>query len=182
MAPTIPVGVPLSLAAGTTWKWTDSWSDFPAADGWTVVYHATGPSAFEVATSVSGSGYLAAKSATDTAPLLPGTYTWEARATLSGETYSASTGTFTVTAAPLATEGADGRTHAQLMLARVEAEIEARILGTGSAHESYGTGDQTISKLSIESLRALRVTYAFEVQRQQNSGILPGYEVTFGRP
>lgn len=182
MAPSIPAGEPTVLNAGTTWKWTQQWSDFPIADGWSVTYYATGPSAFTVSTSQSGSDFLAAKAATETAAILPGLYTWEARATLSSETYVAGSGTLMVGAKPSANEGVDGRSHAQLMLARVEAEIEARITGTGSAHESYGNGDQTIAKLPIEKLRALRVAYSMEVQRQQNGGALPTYEVTFARP
>jgi hypothetical protein len=182
VAPTVPAGEPVALAAGTTWTWSQSWADFPPGDGWSVTYYAAGPSSFSVTTTPRTSDYLALKAATDTAILLPGVYFWEARASLSGAVYVAGTGTFAVSASTNVEAESDQRTHAQIMLARVEAELEARILGTGSAHESYGNGDQSITKLSIEALKALRTTYSLEVQRQANGGQLPSYEVSFVRP
>jgi hypothetical protein len=70
------------------------------------------------------------------------------------------------------------------MLLLVETEIQARIDGTGSAHESYTIGTRQLNKIPLEgpnSLTALRVQYQLEVQRQRNGGRLPPYRVVMSR-
>lgn len=125
--------------------------------------------------------------ATTTDDVAAGVYAWELRASLDGAVYSVDFGSFEVVADVAVTAASDQRTHAEKMLALVEAELEARITGDGSAHDSYGIGTSAagarqMQKVPLEKLKAMRATYAAEVQRQKHGGRLPPYKAVATRP
>lgn len=88
-----------------------------------------------------------------------GDYAWRILGTLSGVTYALGSGTVTVFANPAGAPGQDRRSHAQRMVPLLEAEIEARITGDGSAHNSYVLGQRQIEKVPLEELTQMLGLY-----------------------
>lgn len=188
MAPPIPSGFPLSLVAGTTWKFTAGFTDFPPVDGWAVTFQLVGRASGALASTPrpTTADYLVTIDTTASAAFLAGAYHWTAIATLAGESYVAASGTVDITASPTLTALSDARSFAALTLEKVEAEIGARF-GTnssplGAAHESYTIGGRNITKISIADLQVMRARLIGEVEKERNGGSLPPFEVEFGRP
>ena len=188
MAPTVPVGEPASLRAGTTWSWKrGEHSDFPVADLWVYTYYLTGKTSlsFAATNSLSTHDFSVTVAASTTDDVQAGTYKWELRAALAGAVYLVDSGSFDVVADANVSASADARTHAEKMLALIETEIQARIDGTGSAHESYTIGTRQLNKIPLSgpnSLMTLRAVYQAEVQRQRNGGRLAPYHAYAVRP
>jgi hypothetical protein len=175
------------LRAGTTWSWKRSeCAEFPVADSWTYTYYLAGKTSLSFSASNGTGEFTVSVAPTTTSAVAAGSYSWELRASLSGAVYTVSAGVFTIVAdSNVGTS--DSRSHAEIMLAAVEAEIAARVTGDGSAHESYGIGSsgagaRQMTKLSMDALKAMRVSYAAEVQRQRNGGRLPPYRAQAVRP
>jgi hypothetical protein len=178
-----PVGEPSALRAGTTWNWKRVESgDFPIADGWTYTYYLTGKTSLSFAGVNATTDFTVTVAATTTAAVAAGNYAWELRASLSGAVYVVDSGTFDVTADVNVTAASDQRTVAETMLARIDAEIEARITGDGSAHDSYVIGTRQLNKLPMSELRTMRGIFAAKVQAERNGGRLPPYLAWSVRP
>jgi hypothetical protein len=94
-------------------------------------------------------------------------YDWRILGVLSGVTYDLGAGNIFVYPNPDVTAGDDRRSHSQKMVPLLEAEIEARILGTGTGHSSYQIGSRQIEKIAIEQLRALLKEYKGETEAEQ---------------
>jgi hypothetical protein len=188
LAPQIPVGEPSALRAGVTWSWKRAEaSDFPVADLWVYTYYLTGKTSlsFVATNSIPNHDVTVSVAAATTAVVAAGVYQWELRASLSGAIYTVDSGTFDVLATSAVTAASDQRSHAEKMLAMVEAEIQARVTGDGSAHSSYIIGTRQLDKIPLEgpdSLHALRVVYQMEIQRERNGGKLPAYRAVMCRP
>jgi hypothetical protein len=176
LARSVPTTEPDFLIAGDSWSWTKTLSDYPPSEGWTLHYSFRGASALadaDVVATTSGSGYSVVVDKTKTALLTAGAYKWQSYVTnVGGERYTVETGIVTVIAALSALIGSQGQTHVERVLAKIEAEIEARITGTGSTHESYSVNGRAISKTSLENLVKLRGVYAAKVARLNNPGRL----------
>lgn len=176
MAPPVRQTEPTVLVAGDTWTWSKSLADYPPSEGWTLGYAFRGKSILpdaKVAVTVSGGGYLVTVLPVDTALLQPGTYQWQSYVTnAGGERHTVDTGTITVIPQLSQLGAGDAVTHDEIMLGAVEREIQARITGDGSAHESYAINGRSLAKIAIEKLLRLRVIYQAKVYRQQNPGQL----------
>lgn len=191
MAPSIPTSPPAYLIAGTTWQWTQklydqvSGDEFTTADAGTVKLHLNGKTSLEFSASDNGDGTWLFSLAPTATPgtddiLLDGTYRWHILGTLATKVYSLGFGTVEVIGYPDTAPASDNRLHAEKMLALIEAELQARILGTGSGHEAYQIGSRSITKLSIIDLQKLRNQYAAEVVAAKY-GKLPDVEAYFVR-
>ncbi len=185
MAPSIPAGVPSSLIAGTTWRFTVASESFPPAEGWALTIKLSGARSgtLTAATPAPTDVLYTFTVAADATVLYPaGRYGWVMLAILAGDVWQVDSGTLDI-ASIGAADGADGRVFAEKQLAAVEAEIAARFAGTaGSAHENYTIGGRSITKISIADLQTMRARLSVELERIRNGGALPPYEVTFGRP
>lgn len=185
MAPTVPVGEPKGLVAGTTWSWKrGEHTDFPVADSWVYTYFLTGQTSlsFVGTNALATHDFTVAVTATTTAAVTAGVYHWELRASLSGAVYTVDTGTFDVAVNASVTAASDARSAAAIMLSRIDAEITARIDGTGSGHDDYTIGTRQITKIPLAELRTMRSIYAAAVERERFGGRLPPYQVNFVRP
>lgn len=188
MAPQVPVGEPSALRAGTTWSWKrGESSDFPVADLWVYTYYLTGKTSlsFVGTNSLTNHDVTVSVAASTTDDVAAGVYKWQLRASLSGAVHLVDEGAFDVVADVNVTAASDQRSHAEKMLALVEAEIQARVTGDGSGHTGYIIGTRQLDKLPLEgpdSLHALRVTYQLEIQRERNGGKLPPYRAVMARP
>ena len=175
MTPPIPSSEPNSIFAGDTCKWSKTISDYPSSDGWTLTYSFRGPSQLaDVQASTSGSGYLVTIAAALTEVLQSGTYTWAARVSKAGETYTVARGVFSL----VEVEGALVVSHNAKMLAAIEAALEGRVLVD---MEQYTIGGRMVTKIPVKELTALRGMYAAKVWRDKNPGNI-GVPVAFGFP
>lgn len=167
--------------AGDTVAWEKS-LDYSPADGWALSYAIVGPVLLPWVPSYAVAGtsdWTITIPATATANLKSGTYSWTAFVTNGAERHTVDTGVFTVTADPAA--AAPGVSHAATMVAVLEAEIQARVTGNGSAHDSYAINGRSIAKMKMSELLQLRDRYRVELWRERNPNAdAPSRVVRFG--
>lgn len=177
MARVTPTTEPTVLIAGDSWSWTKTLSTYPPSEGWGLGYSFRGASTLldtDVVTAVSGGGYAVSVDKTKTAALVAGAYRWQSYVTGSGTyaglRYTVEEGILTVEAGLSALTGSQGQQHVERTLAKIEAEIEARLAGNGSAHESYSIMGRSIGKIPMEKLLRMRAIYGEKVRRLNNPG------------
>ena len=110
---------PRVLQAGDTWTWSRSESDYPASEGWALVYYFAKadeePQALE--TNVSGDGFTVTVAASSTA-WPSGIYRWTARVSRNGEVHTIDAGQLTVIPDP--TVACDRRSYEEKVVAALE--------------------------------------------------------------
>lgn len=184
MTPPVLTREPASFAAGETVKWNRSFADYPSNAGWSCTYYFAGVDVFQVAGVADGAGgFDFTSSADSTATKKPGTYTyiayaWKGVAGVDLERYEVASGEFTLEKNITSAVAGDFQTHAERMLAAIEARLEGR-LADGADLESYGLAGRQVMKIPAEKLHALRIKYQLEVERIRNGGQLPPYEAEF---
>lgn len=169
MAPTVPTTEPLTFIRGDTVKWTRSWGDFPVGDGWAVTYHLRGANALDIVGTPGTNDFSFSIAAADCAKLGPGTYQWQARATLGGESYAAGAGVLTVTPGIRLAAAGDMVSADEQLLAVLEAACSGRVTADIQA---YTIGGRQIQKIPVTELFALRGKVRALVRRQRNAGQL----------
>lgn len=193
MAPTTPTGAPSTAVAGDSWRWRIAdLADYPQAEGWSLKYRILGKSRLstDVSPTFQSSGddaqhWLVTIPLADTAALLPGRYRLIARMVGSGayagreETVADSV--LTVQPDPRTAAAGELQTHAEKLLALVESEIEARLTGTGSAHEGYTIEGRAITKIPLTELTRLRAKYASAVRQERSGRVGRRVEAVFTR-
>lgn len=183
--------MPAFLVAGTTWQWTERLRDvatneaFDPGGGATVAFHLNGKTSLQFAASDNGDGQWLFSLGPSTAPgtddiVADGGYRWFKLGTLSSKVYALGSGVIDVLGFPDTDNGKDNRTHAEKMLAAIEAELEARVPGTGAAVNSFSIGTRQFENVPLPELMTLRAKYAAEVAMQRY-GKLPDVEAHFVR-
>lgn len=160
MAATIPTIEPTSFTVGDTVKWTKTLSNYPASDGWVLSYAFVNSSATfgESTSTADGDSHAIVITATDSADLTAGVYTWQSYVTYSGERYQVGAGTVTVKA-NFADGAADVRSHAKKVLDAIESVIEGRASEDAS---SLSIAGRSITKMTLDELVAARSRYRVE--------------------
>jgi len=120
MAITIPDKIPEQLHINTTWNWTVSYSDYPAAD-YTITYYLLNSAGTKI-TVTSSAGEVTVLPAVNTA-YTAGKYYWQAVATAGNNKYIIDSGQVELMANFLSST-ADPRTHAQKMVDNLEAVLQ----------------------------------------------------------
>ncbi len=93
MSADVPTKEPIRVAAGDTFIWQRSFSDYPASDGWTLTYSlVTTSNKIAITASADGNNFLVSVAATTTAAYNVGTYDQQAYVTLSSERYQVGSG------------------------------------------------------------------------------------------
>ncbi len=123
MPPIVPTEEPLSVVAGDTVTWRRSLIDFPASAGWSLTYYMLGPSPLSISSTADGDDHVIYAPPATTAAWPPGTYTWNAYATLGGDRYLAASGQIVVLV-NLATAITPARSSFRIQLAAVQAVLE----------------------------------------------------------
>lgn len=162
------------------------YGDFPAGDGWGLAVYFRGVSVLDALMTgdtpeieADGNDFVLTLSASDTA-ITAGTYRWTARATLDGETYQADAGVITIRPNLATATAGQIQTHAEKMVALIEATIEAR--AAGSPIKSYTIHSRSVEYYTDEELRRELAHYKWQVWREQHPGQLgPRRQVTFVR-
>lgn len=176
MAPTVPTSEPQTLTAGTTWRWTRSFADFPTADGWSLTYGLAGPTPTTITTTIVGSEFSVTVATATTAAITAGIYTWTAYASLGGEKYVADTGQFIID--PYLVGAVATTAHASAMLAAIEEVLLRR--AQNDAPESYSIAAKSFTLMSITELMRLRAMYRAELYTLTHRGrSRPGVKIRF---
>lgn len=168
--------LPTSFTAGTTVKYTRTFSDFPADQGWTLMLYLRGAvvrdytavasgASFEVTIPASGGVAPAEGSSTIT----PGQYTWEERVTKAGEVYTPPGGFGTVTVLANTATAAAGalQSQAEKDLVVVEAKINGRLTAD---LEDYEIAGRAVKKIPIKELYRIRDKLRAEIRSSRRKG------------
>src|SRR6185437_291432 len=97
----VQCGEPQYIRAGDTLKWTRSFCDYSAADGWTLAYRFMSAGAkfdIDAAQDGDGAGFAVDVDAATSADYTAGVYRWIGRVSKDGEVYTVAEGTVTVLA------------------------------------------------------------------------------------
>ena len=163
MAADIPIVEPEIVRAGETLTWSKSYSDYSAADGYSLVYYLTGPSSITItAATYLTTDYLVTEASAVTTLWTPGIYSWESYAELSGEKYFLESGYLTI-------KSTSGKSHAKTMLDAIEAILEGRATNKDLDVVSKSLGGSSLSRDPRELMKwraQYRAEYLSEVSRE----------------
>ena len=149
------------------WKRTDLGSDYPNS-AYTAGYVAriTGGGNTEIAVTgtASGSDYLFSVSSATSADFVPGLYHWQLEIVRNSDSNRiiVDRGYFTCVA-DLDVNGADPRTHAEIMLGKIESILSGK---ADSDVSSYSVAGRSLSKMSFKELLDARDYYKREFQKE----------------
>lgn len=166
---------PTQIHAGDSAAWSRDVPDRPASAGWGLRYVFSGPDR-QVVEALQTTPYQVEVSAETTANWSPGLYRWVALAFRGDQRLTVATGTLDVSANLETAEPTDARTHAQKMLALIEAALEKRI---PKDQQSYEIDGMRLDRIPIERLDTLRTKYQREIQRAKASRWPCGRHVKF---
>jgi hypothetical protein len=165
------LNIPDTLRAGDTISWTESISDYPASDGWTLAFalRAKDLPPITITASTSGSDYAIAITAPTSKAYNPGIYSWQAYVSKGTspdftEKYSIEMGRIEILPnLTIATSETELRSHAKKVLDAIEALLEGK---AGADVLSYSIGGRSISKMAPEELIKWRSFYKTEYERE----------------
>lgn len=149
------------------WKRTDLGGDYPPAS-YTATYVARitggGNTEIQVTGTASGSDFLFTVSSTTSTDFIPGIYHWQLEIVRNSDSNRiiVDRGYFTCVA-DLDINGADPRSHAEIMIAKIESILNGK---ADSDVSSYSIAGRSLSKMSFRELTDARDYYRKEYQRQ----------------
>lgn len=159
---------PTELRAGDPWAWRrDDLTDYPATE-WTLAYWFKNQAGgFQVAAAADGVAFEVDESSDDTENLVAGNYSWQARVTNIADAdirHVVDSGSLKVLQnlfVGVVTDPLDGRTHAQIMVDRIEALLQDKTLDLAE----YTIKDRGKKYVGADALEKLRDKYRYEVAR-----------------
>ncbi len=174
----IPTQEPDVVRSGEDWHWTVVLSSFPPSEGWTLKYYFNGRGNLVItATPQAAQGnydVLALASVTGNIANIPvplaigDRYTYDAVVSgVAGETHVARSGVLTVMPNLTAAVAGGFQTHAEQMLAAIEAKLLGRV-NTEQLIETYGIAGRQVAKMRTAELLKLRGVYMGLVRRERN--------------
>ncbi len=161
---------PTQIIAGDRliWKRTDLGTDY-ANGSYTLKYSArlegTGSTEIEITASASGDDYLVEIASGTTASYTAGHYHWQAYITRNSDSQrlTLDTGTWEVVANRDAAT-TDPRTHARIMVEKIESILEGR---ADSDVNSYSINGRSLTKIPVTELMQFRAHYRAEYIKEQ---------------
>lgn len=171
MAPNPSNVVPGRIVAGDSSTWTRTWSDYPASAGWSLKYTIVGPAGvYSADATAQDDDFVVNLTAAVTA-------TWRAGMYRISEIVAKDSQRITLGTTPLIIapdpSGAYVASHAQKMLANIEAWLESRA-PTAGAIEING---RKLQNYPLPELLAMRDKYARMVAREQADDGIGGARV-----
>jgi len=170
-----PEGEPIKVVVGDYLQWTrkDIATDYPPSE-YSAEYVARitggGENEIKLPATETGGYYLFTVDSATSADFSVGVYHWqlEITQTSSGNRIVVDRGEFE--AIPdLDVNQADPRTHADIMLAKIESILEGK---ADSDVSSYSIGGRSISKMTFDELLNARDKYRAEVTRHKNKALI----------
>ena len=162
-----PTQPPSDLRAGDTLQWTRTAHGYEASAGWSLAYTLIGATqVYSFSSTAAGDLHSVLVAASTTAPWVAGGYRLVEAATRAGERFTLSDRPVRVLAnLAAATAGADLRTHAEKVLAGIEAYLEGKASSGWAA--SLEIAGRKLSEYALADLLKLRDTYRAEVSRER---------------
>lgn len=161
------LSIPKLIRAGDTLDWTDTVSDYPASDSYTLKYVLAASNIITIEGVASGSDYDFDVAATETAKWVPGIYSYQAYVTDGTKEFTVETGSLEVLVnLRVQKPGYDGRSHIKTVLDALEATIEGRAT---KQHSSISIAGRAISLLSPAELRKEYLHYKHLYRREQEA-------------
>lgn len=165
----IPLTEPTEFFPGDTlaWKRQDLSDDYPASNGWSLIYYFRGPEGkFDITASADGDNFSVSVLPATTTTYKSGDYIWSAKVALGSNVYSIDAGACTVKV-DLATKGAgyDPRSHVKKVLDALEAALVKKASKDQLETDIDGV---SIKRMAPEELRAWRKEYRAEYQKELN--------------
>lgn len=160
----MPSLIPNKIAAGASLKWTIRGGDYPAPT-WALSLHLRGPDVIDLTATADGSDHLIAASAATSAGWSAGAYAYAVRVTDGADVWQLERGEIEIEGdLTAALAGADHSTHAQRVLAAIDAILEDKAT---LAQQSYTINGRTLMRRSTRELMALRQVYSRKVAREK---------------
>ena len=164
-----PETEPEKIVAGdrAIWKRTDLGTDY-ANSSYTLKYSArlegTGSTEIQITATASGDDYLVQENSLTTASYTAGTYRWQMYITRNSDSQrlTLDSGTWEVVANRDAATS-DPRSHARIMVEKIETILEGRAAGDVA---SYSINGRSLTKIAIPDLMAWRDRYKAEYLRE----------------
>lgn len=161
---------PKKLHAGDSVAWDRVVPEYPASEGWLLHYVLHGPEVIEFAAITVGDVYRVEIEASATAQWTSGQYIWAAFVIgPDDKRYTIASGDLVIKPNLLLAEPGDVRTHAQRMLALIQAALEKRI---PKDQQSYEIDGQRLDRIPVERLMELRKMYRREANRERGGSPL----------
>lgn len=164
-----PEGEPLEVVVGDfiQWKRSDIASDYPPASfsaEYVARITAGGASEITMPATETGGIYLFTVSSADSANFTAGYYHWqlEVTETATGNRLVVDRGAFTAIV-DLDVNNSDPRTHAEIMVAKIQSILEGK---ADSDVSSYSIAGRSLSKMTFDELMTARDNYRRELQQE----------------
>ena len=163
------------IIAGDTLDFETTVADYPATDGWTLVFRLVPrvsgtPIVITCTTASDGVSYRAQVAPATTANYVAGEYTWNSYVTKSGARQTVESGQVTILPDPAAqTAPYDNRSHARKTLAAIEAVLEGR---ASKDQEEYTIKDRSLKRTPLADLLKLKNHYAWAVYNEDQAEAL----------
>lgn len=170
-----PTNEPLTVVAGDfiQWRRTNLGEDYPNT-AYTMKYIARltagGNTEVQVNGTNYGKDYLFTVTSAQSENFVPGYYHWQLEATqiTGGNRIVIDRGAFDVIA-DLDNNGADPRTHSEIMLSKIESILQGK---ADSDVSSYSIAGRSLSKMSFDELIKARDVYRREVKREKDAELI----------
>ncbi|WPY95607.1 hypothetical protein T8T21_05650 [Limimaricola variabilis] len=138
--------------------------EFPTS-GWTLSLALRGPASIDVSATGEGENHHLSADAATTAGWAPGTYWYQIRATDDVDVQLVEEGQVRILEdLAAAGPGFDGRSHAEKVLAAIEAVIEGR---ASLDQSEYRINNRSLTRTPVSDLLKLRNQYRAEVRAQR---------------
>lgn len=164
-----PEGEPLEVVVGDfiQWKRSDIAGDYPPASfsaEYVARITAGGSSEIIMPATEAGGTYLFTVSSADSADFTAGYYHWqlEVTETATGNRLVVDRGAFTAIV-DLDVNNSDPRTHAEIMVAKIQSILEGK---ADSDVSSYSIAGRSLSKMTFDELMTARDNYRRELQQE----------------
>ena len=158
--------VPAYIVAGDTVSFeVPAYGDKTSAS-YTLSFALVGAQTLTVSGVANGGGWTVTLTATQTAALSAGDFSWQLSIAAGSTRYTIGTGRLKVQPnIAVQQAGFDGRLQSEIDLANVQAEIRARV--SGGASLNYTIGSRSLAKEPISALMALESKLKADVAREK---------------
>lgn len=149
-----PTSVPSSITAGDSFSWLTSISDYPASDGWSLLFVIiNAASKISLTSTAESDDHLISIAAAVSAEYLAGDYKYSCYVTDGTDRYSVASGDITILPDLSEQSTYDGRSLAEVCLENIEAVLQNKAT---QDNMSYSIGGRSLSKYSWEELISAR--------------------------
>lgn len=160
--------MPATISSGTTVTYRRSLPDYPANQGWQLTVYLAGKSILNVAAVANGPDHDVTLTATQTAALAAGVYTWVERVVKGTEKYDVARAVVTVLADLAAATAGSLQSFEEKTLAVLEAAISGQLTDRVRSYQIFG---RAVEKIPMDELRSLRNEFLAAVQQQKTGKV-----------